>query len=108
MTLANASHRQSTTYNILNDVKRRYLPSEARPMRNKPWQRLAASPNIWTRLERVAVLGENDSVESHSGCVNALHWSDDGAVLVSAGDDTRHITSTSCACSLPLTPIVDN
>ncbi|KAF8525350.1 WD40 repeat-like protein [Gautieria morchelliformis] len=88
MKLSNASHRQSTTYNVLAEVKRSSRP-EARHMRSKPWQRLAASPNIWTRLERVAVLGEHDSVSSHSGCVNALHWSADGTVLVSAGDDTR-------------------
>jgi WD40 repeat protein len=91
MKRSNANRRQNTTYNVLADVKRSSRP-EARHMRSKPWQRLAASPNIWTRLERVAVLGEHDSVSGHSGCVNALHWSADGTVLVSAGDDTRHIT----------------
>jgi hypothetical protein len=91
MKLANDSHRQNTTYNVLTDVKRHSF-ANLRPMRSQPWQHLAASPNIWTGLGRVAVLGENDSVGSHSGCVNALHWSADGTVLVSAGDDTRHVT----------------
>lgn len=91
MKSSNASHRQNNTYDVLADVKRCSHP-EVRYLRSKPLQRLVASPNIWTQLGRVAVLDESDSSQSHSGCVNALHWSADGTVLVSAGDDTRHIT----------------
>ena len=77
MKLSTASHHHNTTYNVLADVKRCSHP-EGCHMRSKPWQRLAASPNIWTRLGRIAVLGENDGSQSHSGCVNALHLSADG------------------------------
>ncbi|KAF8528968.1 WD40 repeat-like protein [Hysterangium stoloniferum] len=54
---------------------RRHCPTEGRYSRNS--------------LDKVAVLGEHDDPGGHSGCVNALHWSADGSVLLSAGDDTR-------------------
>lgn len=106
MKLTYANGHQKTPYNVLSDVKRCTL-SRVPHTRSRPWQCLA-SPSIWTRLGRVAILGENDTVESHSGCVNALHWSADGTVLVSAGDDTRHITWASCARSLQLTSIIND
>ena len=82
--------RHQNAYDVIAATKR-YSSSERCHKGSKPWQSLAASANIWARLERVAVLGENDDVESHSGCVNALHWSADGSILVSAGDDTRQV-----------------
>ncbi|KAF8592387.1 WD40 repeat-like protein [Ramaria rubella] len=77
-----------TTHSVLVAAKRS-LPSGGRRTRGKLWKSLVASPSVWTRLDRVAVLGGDDSIEGHSGCVNALHWSVDGSVLVTAGDDTR-------------------
>ncbi|WVF73160.1 hypothetical protein IAT40_007979 [Kwoniella sp. CBS 6097] len=41
---------------------------------------------MWSTLDRVQVLGEDDG---HTGCVNALSWSDDGKTLLSGSDDTR-------------------
>lgn len=58
-----------------------------------PWRTITSKPSVWGCLNKVAVLGEEYPLESHSGCVNALHWSKDGSVLVSAGDDTRYATS---------------
>ncbi|WVQ84875.1 hypothetical protein IAT38_007038 [Cryptococcus sp. DSM 104549] len=41
---------------------------------------------MWGNLDRVQVLGEEDG---HTGCVNALSWSDDGMILLSGSDDRR-------------------
>ncbi|KAG7096934.1 hypothetical protein E1B28_004333 [Marasmius oreades] len=37
-------------------------------------------------LDRVNVLGDNREL-GHTGCVNALHWAQNGELLLSAGDD---------------------
>ncbi|WVR00334.1 hypothetical protein IAU59_007477 [Kwoniella sp. CBS 9459] len=63
---------------------------------------------MWSRLDRVQVLGEEDG---HTGCVNALSWSDDGKTLLSGSDDTRiciwqpdsHPTSSSPSSSSSIT-----
>ncbi|KAK4689335.1 hypothetical protein P7C73_g754, partial [Tremellales sp. Uapishka_1] len=44
---------------------------------------------VWARLDRVQVLG--DQYEGHTGCVNALSWSDDGSILLSGSDDQRSV-----------------
>lgn len=41
---------------------------------------------FYRTLDRVSVLG--DGTNGHTGCVNALHWADDGAILLSGSDDT--------------------
>ena len=38
-------------------------------------------------MDRCQVLG--DHTEGHTGCVNALSWSDDGSTLLSGSDDKR-------------------
>ncbi|KAL1409988.1 hypothetical protein Q8F55_003988 [Vanrija albida] len=43
--------------------------------------------DAWARVDRVQELG--DDGEAHTGCVNALSWSDDGGVLLSGSDDKR-------------------
>lgn len=45
------------------------------------------APDAWSRLDRVQELGPEG--EGHTGCVNALCWSDDGSTLLSGSDDTR-------------------
>ncbi|KAG8973803.1 hypothetical protein FRC05_008222 [Tulasnella sp. 425] len=41
-------------------------------------------------MDRVQVLGDEDgSGYGHTGCINALCWSQDGTTLVSSGDDCR-------------------
>ncbi|KAG8917391.1 hypothetical protein FRC01_002485 [Tulasnella sp. 417] len=41
-------------------------------------------------MDRVQVLGDEDgSGYGHTGCINALSWSQDGTTLVSSGDDCR-------------------
>ncbi|KAI9141103.1 hypothetical protein BKA69DRAFT_1076050 [Paraphysoderma sedebokerense] len=40
------------------------------------------SPALISRLTRTEVL------DSHTGCVNALSWSESGELLASSGDDT--------------------
>ncbi|KAK8853074.1 hypothetical protein IAR55_003775 [Kwoniella newhampshirensis] len=43
---------------------------------------------MWDKLDRVQVLGDGDD-GGHSGCINALSWSDDGSTLLSGSDDRR-------------------
>ncbi|KAG8218871.1 WD40 repeat-like protein [Butyriboletus roseoflavus] len=51
------------------------------------WRRQMAS-NVWARrLDRVNVLGSD--VYGHTGCVNALSWSQNGELLISGGDDQQ-------------------
>ncbi|CAK9783723.1 unnamed protein product [Cutaneotrichosporon oleaginosum] len=52
-----------------------------------PTRRRGVFADAWPRLDRVQELGENG--EGHSGCVNALSWSDDGATLLTGSDDQR-------------------
>ncbi|KAG9046364.1 hypothetical protein FS837_004588 [Tulasnella sp. UAMH 9824] len=41
-------------------------------------------------MDRVQVLGDEDgNGYGHTGCINALSWSQDGTTLVSSGDDCR-------------------
>jgi DDB1- and CUL4-associated factor 6 len=52
------------------------------------------SDDIVKRLDRIDVLGGNDSENNnigHTGCVNALTWSQSGDCLASGSDDTRVI-----------------
>ncbi|EIW71830.1 hypothetical protein TREMEDRAFT_27687 [Tremella mesenterica DSM 1558] len=46
-----------------------------------------SSETSWDRLDRVQVLGEDGY--GHTGCVNALSWSDDGSTLLSGSDDKK-------------------
>ncbi|OCF32192.1 hypothetical protein I316_06106 [Kwoniella heveanensis BCC8398] len=48
--------------------------------------RRRSDEGMWKTLDRLQVLGEEDG---HTGCVNALSWSDDGKTLLSGSDDTR-------------------
>lgn len=41
---------------------------------------------FYRTLDRVSVLG--GGTDGHTGCVNALHWANDGAILLSGSDDT--------------------
>nr|ODN76375.1 hypothetical protein L203_06441 [Cryptococcus depauperatus CBS 7841] len=43
--------------------------------------------NTWKHLDRVQVLGAANL--GHSGCINALSWSEDGQTLLSGSDDKR-------------------
>ncbi|GJJ07429.1 hypothetical protein Clacol_001631 [Clathrus columnatus] len=85
-------------YNALSDFKRTYHSLRG-SNKSKLWENLASTRSLWARLDRVAVLSE-DASECHSGCVNALHWSSDGRLLFSGGDDTRvHIWKMSSSPS---------
>ncbi|TYJ52298.1 hypothetical protein B9479_007113 [Cryptococcus floricola] len=44
--------------------------------------------SMWETLDRVQVLGGTDG-GGHTGCVNALSWSEDGQTLLSGSDDRR-------------------
>ncbi|RXK39423.1 hypothetical protein M231_03256 [Tremella mesenterica] len=46
-----------------------------------------SSETSWDKLDRVQVLGEDGY--GHTGCVNALSWSDDGSTLLSGSDDKK-------------------
>ncbi|KAF8558753.1 WD40 repeat-like protein [Imleria badia] len=60
------------------------LPSTAK---SQLWRRQMTS-NVWARrLDRVNVLGSD--VYGHTGCVNALSWSQNGELLISSGDDQQ-------------------
>ncbi|KDQ21043.1 hypothetical protein BOTBODRAFT_169706 [Botryobasidium botryosum FD-172 SS1] len=70
--LSRLAYTQSTSLNVLrwrNDV--------------------LSNPSVWTSLDRIQVLGEEDGLYGHGGCVNALSWAPDGQTLISSGDDTR-------------------
>ncbi|KAG9006616.1 hypothetical protein FRB94_000542 [Tulasnella sp. JGI-2019a] len=57
----------------------------------RAWRSTAHSnPSLWRDLDRVQVLGDEDQGGyGHTGCVNALSWSQDGETLISSGDDCR-------------------
>ncbi|KAG8936745.1 hypothetical protein FRC02_012027 [Tulasnella sp. 418] len=64
-------------------------------VRAQKWKESAFGRNkqaYWSTFDRVQVLGDETGVGSnggHTGCVNALSWSDDGEMLISSGDDHR-------------------
>ncbi|KIJ56646.1 hypothetical protein M422DRAFT_22796 [Sphaerobolus stellatus SS14] len=82
------AHRLQS-WNILSNAKIAGCSISRYKRTLQPWRNILASQNLWNNLNKVVELGEDKPIESHSGCVNALHWSQDGSVLVSAGDDTR-------------------
>jgi len=46
--------------------------------------------NVWARrFDRVNVLGSDVYPSGHTGCVNALSWSQNGELLISSGDDQQ-------------------
>ncbi|KAI9466991.1 WD40 repeat-like protein [Lactarius psammicola] len=49
-------------------------------------KRSNSAAEFYRTLDRVSVLG--DGTNGHTGCVNALHWANDGAILLSGSDDT--------------------
>ncbi|KIO17169.1 hypothetical protein M407DRAFT_33177 [Tulasnella calospora MUT 4182] len=67
---------------------RRNPPSYARSW---AWKYSSFSaPSLWRNMDRVQVLGDEDgNGYGHTGCINALCWSQDGTTLVSSGDDCR-------------------
>ncbi|KAI9574450.1 WD40-repeat-containing domain protein [Boletus coccyginus] len=71
---------QSTFPGLPHDI----VPSTAR---SHVWRRQITS-NVWSRrLDRVNVLGSD--VYGHTGCVNAVSWSQSGELLISSGDDQQ-------------------
>lgn len=49
-------------------------------------KRSYSAVELYRTLDRVSVLG--DGTDGHTGCVNALQWANDGAILLSGSDDT--------------------
>lgn len=55
--------------------------------RSRNWKHDLLSTSYYSgRLDRVNVLGSETT--GHTGCVNALSWAKEGAVLITGGDDT--------------------
>ncbi|KAI0268281.1 WD40-repeat-containing domain protein [Gloeopeniophorella convolvens] len=50
------------------------------------WKRTHLATDLYRSLDRVDVLG--DDMSGHTGCVNALSWTNNGDMLLSGGDDT--------------------
>ncbi|WVQ72970.1 hypothetical protein IAR50_002532 [Cryptococcus sp. DSM 104548] len=66
----------------LKPLSRQFQPT--RPGPDGP----TADQAMWETLDRVQVLGGVDH-GGHTGCVNALSWSEDGQTLLSGSDDRR-------------------
>ncbi|KAK9476180.1 WD40-repeat-containing domain protein [Lipomyces japonicus] len=52
-------------------------------------KRFDSTPNLYSSAKFVADLDLTHQLFGHTGCVNALCWSDDGVLLASGSDDTH-------------------